>query len=103
MPLGLFTLSAAAGGVLVLHVKRLGFGGGERAAAFKDGRGVAVEKFLQFRILHGDWICDGVEDDGGGDDSHYRTFCLRAILVHLGGARFVVDYELHCLLVFILH
>ena len=84
-----------------MHVKRLGFGGGERAAAFKDGRGVAVEKFLQFRIMHGDWICDGVEDDGGGDDAHYRTFCLRAILVHLGGARFVFGCVLHCLHIYV--
>ena len=75
-----------------MHVKRLGFGG--NGWPFKDGRAVKVERVLRFILADGEWVynddgdVDRVED--GADASHRRTFSLRAILVHLGGARFAL-------------
>jgi hypothetical protein len=65
---------------------------------------VGVERVLRFGWGEGGWVHqegdgdgddDGDDDhdgDGDGDDygTHHRIFVLRAILVHLGGARYVV-------------
>ena len=70
----------------MLHLKRLGYGGEGRAAAFKDGRRVSFERVLRFVLLDGDWV---LQDDirGGGSGAHHRSFHLRAVVVHLGGTR----------------
>ncbi len=78
----------------MLHLKRLGYGGEGRAAAFKDGRRVSFERVLRFVLLEGDWV---LQDDipGGGNGAHHRSFHLRAVVVHLGGTRLHLLFPVH--------
>ncbi len=78
--------------MLVFHLKRLGYGA-ERGWPQKDGRVIAVERVLRFKISGGEWV---YQDDGDADcdDTHTRCFYLRSILVHFGGVRCAKDSAL---------